>query len=150
MHATIETIKKLREETQAPILEIKKALEENNNDLTKARGFLKKWSQTQAARKKGEATGQGIVEAYIHAGGKVGALIVLTCQTDFVARTKEFMKLAHELALQVAALDPKDIPALLEQTYIRDPKKTIKALINESIAKMGENIVVAKITRFSL
>lgn len=146
----IITIKKLRDETQAPILEIKKALEKANGDFQKARLELKKWSNEKAAKKKGEATFQGIVEAYVHAGGTVGSLIVLTCQTDFVARTADFKNLAHELAMQVASMNPKDEKDLLSQTYIRDSKKTIKALVDETIAKLGENIIVKKITRFSI
>lgn len=145
----IALIKKLRDETQAPILEIKKALEKASGDFQKAHSELKKWSDEKAAKKKGETTSQGIVEAYIHAGGNVGSLIVLTCQTDFVARTTDFKKLAHELAMQVASMNPKDVKVLLSQTYIRDSKKTIKTLIDENIAKLGENIEVKKLIRFS-
>lgn len=150
MNNQIEDIKKLRAETQAPILEIKKALEEAKGDFQKAKVALQKWSREKAAKKKGEKTSEGIIESYIHLGGRVGSLIVLTCQTDFVARNAEFKKLAHEIAMQVASMNPKDEKVLLEQTYIRDPKKTIKALIDESIAKMGENIKVTKISRFSI
>lgn len=146
----IAIIKKLRDETQAPILEIKKSLENANGDFQKAQDMLKKWSSEKAAKKKAEATTQGIVEAYIHNGEKVGSLIVLTCQTDFVARTSDFKKLAHELSLQVASMNPKDIKDLLSQTYIRDPKKTVQALIDENIAKLGENIEVKKVVRFSI
>lgn len=147
---SINDIKKLREKTGAPILEIKKALEENKGNFDKTLISLQKWAKEQAAKKKSEATSQGLVEAYIHAGGKVGSLIILSCQTDFVARTGEFKQLAHELAMQVASMNPKDVDKLLKQTYIRDPKKTIRALIDEAIAKMGENIEVKKIIRFSI
>lgn len=146
----IALIKKLREETQIPILEIKKALEKAAGNLEKAREELKKWSNEKAAKKRGETTGQGIVEAYIHNNSKVGALVVLTCQTDFVARTADFKRLAHEVAMQVASMNPRDEKELLDQTYIRDPKKTIKVLIDEYIAKLGENIEVKKVIRFSI
>lgn len=147
---SINDIKKLREKTGAPILEIKKALEENKGNFDKTLISLQKWANDEAAKKKGEITCQGLVEAYIHAGGKVGSLIILSCQTDFVARTGEFKQLAHELVMQVASMNPKDVDELLKQTYIRDPKKTIKVLIDEVIAKMGENIEVKKIVRFSI
>lgn len=147
---SIENIKKLREETQAPVMEVKKALEKTKGDYNKAKEELKKWSVEKAAKKQGEATCQGIVEAYIHNSGKVGSLVILTSQTDFVARTKEFKELAHELAMQVASMNPKDSEELLKQTYIRDSKKTIKTLIDETIAKMGENIKVTKIIRFEV
>lgn len=150
MNSQIEDIKKLRAETQAPILEIKKALVETKGNLQKAKLVLQKWSSKKAAKKKGEETSQGIVESYIHTGGKVGSLIILTCQTDFVARNCEFKKLAHEIAMQVASMNPKDEKTLLTQAYIRDPKKTTQNLIDEAIAKMGENITVKKITRFTI
>ena len=150
MNDQIEDIKKLRIETQAPILEIKKALEETKGNFQKAKIALQKWSREKAAKKKGEETSQGIVESYTHLGGRVGSLIVLSCQTDFVARNSEFKKLAHEIAMQVASMNPKNEKVLLEQAYIRDPKKSIRALIDECIAKMGENIKVKKIIRFSI
>lgn len=147
---SIDLIKKLREETAAPVMEVKKALDNAGGNLEKARMELKKWVAERAAKKQDEETFQGIVEAYIHSGGKVGALIILTCQTDFVAINDSFKKLAHEIAMQVASMNPKDEAELLEQSYIRDPKVKIKDLITEKIAKLGENIKVKKFTRFSL
>lgn len=147
---SIETIKKLRREIGAPILEIKKALVKSGGNLVKARDLLKIWSKEKAAEKKREKTSVGIVEAYIHTNGRVGSLVTLSCQTDFVAHTKEFKDLAHEIALQVASMNPKNENELLNQEYIRDPKKKIKDFINEYIAKFGENIVVKKIARFSI
>ncbi len=146
----LENIKKLRKKTGASILKIKQALEESKGNPDKALTALQKWAEKEAAKKKGQATSAGLVEAYIHVGGKVGSLIVLSCQTDFVARTNEFKQLAHEIAMQVASMDPKNVNELLNQSYIRDPKKTIKSLVDESIAKMGENIEVKKIIRFSI
>ncbi len=149
MKISIEQIKKLREQTEAPVMEVKRALEKAGGDLKKAREELEKWSIEKAAKKQGEETSQGLVEAYIHSG-KVGALVKLTCQTDFVARTEGFKQLAHELAMQVASMNPKDVNSLLEQVYIRDPKKKIKDLVNESIARLGENIEIKAIARFSI
>ncbi len=138
-------IKKLREETQAPVLAIKKILTETKGDLEKARLKLKELVRQKAAEKKDQITTAGLVEAYVHTNQKVAALVVLTCQTDFVARTTDFKTLAHEIALQVASMKPKNVVDLLEQSYIRDPKKTIKTLIEEYIGKLGENIKVKEI-----
>jgi len=150
MAYSLDDIKKLRAETEAPVLEVKKALEKANGDYDRAKAHLEVWSKEQAAKKSGEATSAGVVESYIHTGCKVGAIIVLGCQTDFVARTDNFKTLAHEIAMQVASMDPKDVSSLLDQTYIRDPKKKIKDLVNEQIAKLGENIIIKKLVRFSV
>lgn len=149
MKISIEQIKKLREESEAPVMEVKKALEKSGGDLKKARDELKKWTLKKAAKKQGEITSQGLIEAYIHSG-RVGALVKLSCQTDFVARNELFKNLAHDLAMQIASMNPKDIKTLLDQEYIRDPKKKIKDLINESIARLGENIEIKEIARFSI
>ncbi|MBI2031946.1 MAG: translation elongation factor Ts [Candidatus Levybacteria bacterium] len=148
--ADIKLLKKLRDETSASISDCRIALEESNNDYKKALAFIQKRSKEKAEKKKDRETSQGLVEAYIHQNGKVGALIEILCETDFVARTDEFKKLAHEIAMQVAAMDPKDVNSLLKQEYIRDSSITISDLIKQAIGKLGENIVVKKITRFSL
>jgi elongation factor Ts len=114
--ADISDIKRLREETGAGIMEAKRALQEANGDFEKARRLLEQWGMAGAAKRAGRAARQGIVEAYIHAGGQIGVLVELNCETDFVARTDQFKEVAHEIALQVAATDPKylsveDIPA---------------------------------------
>ncbi len=147
---SIELIKQLREETQAPVMEIKKALEKAKGNFALAKNYLKEYSIQKAAKKAGEKTSEGIVESYIHQNYKVGSLIALTCQTDFVARTEEFKKLAHEIAMQVASMDPKNVNTLLDQAYIRDQKRKIKDLIDEMIGKLGENIEVKEITRFAI
>lgn len=147
---TLKHIKSLREKTGAPILEIKKMLEKTKNDIKKTEELLKEWSAKKAASKEGEETHAGVVESYIHLGGKVGSMIVLSCQTDFVARTDDFKKLAREIAMQVASMNPKDEKELLKQSYIRDQKKTIETLVKDHIAKLGENITVKKISRFSV
>lgn len=146
----VEKIKKLRIDTQAPVMAIKKALEEAKGNEDKALKILKVKSLEKVKDKSGNETKAGLVEAYVHTGGKVGSLVVLTCQTDFVARTVEFQELAHEIAMQIASMNPKTVAELLEQVYIRDNKKKIKDLVNEHIAKFGENIKITNIVRYSL
>jgi len=144
----INTIKKIREETSAGISDVKRALEEAKGDPKKAKELLKEWGVAKAAKKGDRETTVGLVEAYIH-GGRVGALLSLGCETDFVARTPEFKALAHEVAMQIASMKPKTTEDLLKQPYIRDPKVTIEDLIKETIAKVGENIKVVAFTRQS-
>lgn len=142
----INTIKKLREETSAGISDVKRALEEAKGDAKKAKELLKEWGVAKAAKKGDRETNVGLVESYIH-GGRVGALVSLGCETDFVARTPEFKELAHEIAMQVASMNPKTTEDLLKQPYIRDAKVTIENLIKETIAKVGENIKIVAFTR---
>ena len=118
--AKIEDIKKLREETQASFSDVKKALEESDGNYQKAIDWLKKRGIEKAEKKADRETSQGIVESYIHGGGKTGVILTLLCETDFVARTDEFKNLAHELAMQVSAMDPKNVSELLKEEYIRD------------------------------
>lgn len=150
MKADIKLLKKLREETGTGIADCRKALEESGNDYKKALLWIKKHGIEKAAKKSDRETSQGLVEAYIHQGGKVGAMIELLCETDFVARTDDFKNLAHELAMQVAAMNPKDVSSLLKQEYIRDGSMKIEDLVKQTIAKLGENIVVRKLTRYEL
>jgi elongation factor Ts len=103
----------------------------------------------KAVKKGGRETSQGIIESYVHAG-RVGVLIELRCETDFVARTDDFKTLAHELALQVASMNPKNVKELLASPYIRDTSLTVEALVKQTVAKLGENITVAKFTRIAL
>lgn len=147
MKITADQIKQLREKTQAGFSDVKMALEESNGDMKKAEDILKKKGFEKAAKKSDRETGQGLVESYVHQTGKVGVLVSLLCETDFVARTDEFKTLAHEIAMQVAAMNPKDMDALLKQEYIRDGSKTIDSLIKETIAKLGENIKLSDFKR---
>ena len=147
MKVTAEQIKELRENTQAGFADCKNALEEAEGDMKKAEEILRKKGFEKAAKKSDRETGQGLVESYLHQTGKVGVLVSLLCETDFVARTDEFKSLAHEVAMQVAAMNPKDVPALLKQEYIRDSSKTIDELIKETIAKLGENIQIGEFKR---
>lgn len=146
----LSLLKKLRNDTGASIADCRKALEESGNDYKKSAEWLKKHGIEKASKKLDRETSQGLVEAYIHQGGRVGAMIELTCETDFVARTDDFKRLAHELAMQAAAMNPKDVGTLLKQEYIRDPSMKIDDLIKQTISKLGENIEVKKITRISL
>ncbi len=146
----LELLKKLRLETRASIADCRKALEETNNDYNKALEWLRKHGIEKAAKKAERTTLQGLIDSYIHQNARVGAMIELLCETDFVAHTDEFKHLAHELAMQVAAMNPKDIDTLLKQEYIRDSSKTVQDLIKEAIAKLGENIVVKKIIRMDI
>lgn len=150
MALDVTLIKKLRDETGASIADCRKALEETNGNYDQAIEWLKKHGIEKAEKKADRETGQGLVESYIHQNGKVGALIVINCETDFVARTADFKKLAHEVAMQACAMDPKDVDTLLKQEYIRDSSVTIEQLIKQAIAKLGENIRVKSITRYEL
>lgn len=148
--ANIELLKKLRNETQVSLADCRKALEETDNNYEQAKEWLKKRGIEKAAKKSDRETSQGLIESYIHLNGKVGAMVEVLCETDFVARTDEFKHLTHEIAMQIAAMNPKDVDTLLKQEYIRDSGKTIESLVKEAIAKIGENIVVKRLTRFSL
>lgn len=146
----IDDLKKLRNETLAGIADCRKALEESKGDYKKALEWLKKHGLEKAEKKQDRETSQGLVESYVHQNGKVGAMIEILCETDFVARTEEFKKLAHEVAMQVAAMNPKDVGELMKQDYIRDNSMTIEKLIKSVIGKLGENITVRKIAKFEI
>jgi elongation factor Ts len=147
---TIKEIKKLRDETRVGVMDCKRALEECNGNFQKATEWLRKKGVELAAKRKSRKVKQGLISSYIHAGGRVGAMVEVLCETDFVAKNDEFQKLGKELAMQVAAMDPASVERLLEQEYIRDPQKKVKDLIDESIGKLGENIAVGRIKRFEI
>lgn len=149
MTISLVLIKKLREETQAGVSDCRKALEDAGDNYDKAKKLLIERGLEKAAKKEGKETSQGIVEAYVHQG-KVGVLVELRCETDFVARTDEFKNLAHEIALQVCSMNPKNVTELLDEPYIRDPSLTIDELVKQTVAKVGENITVKKIYRMVL
>jgi elongation factor Ts len=195
MNASAEQIKKLRELTGAGVLDAKRTLEQYNGDFDKALAVLREKGLKAAEKKAERIAKQGLVETYVHGGGKMGVVVEVNCETDFVAATNEFRQLAHDLALQIAASKPlyvslDDIPAhvvaeqkkifadaalaegkpanivekivqgrtdaffkqvvLLRQPYIRDDTLTIHDLIQSTIAKLGENIVVKRFARFEL
>lgn len=147
---TITQIKKLREKTGAGVMDCRRALQDSKEDEEKAEALLKKWGVEKAGKKADRVTKTGLIDSYIHPGGKVGVLLELNCETDFVARTDEFKNLAHELCLQVASMNPKNVKALLKQEYIRDPGVTIENLVKQVIGKLGENITVARFIRYQL
>lgn len=150
MKISIEDIKKLREKTGAPIADCQKALEEAGGNFEKAVELLRAKGAEIVAKKAARATGEGLIETYVHSNGKIAAMVELQCETDFVAKTAEFANLAHELALQVASMDPADVDELLRQEYIRDSNKKIEDILAEIIAKTGENIKVKRFIRFEL
>lgn len=146
-------------------MDSKRALEAAGGDIAQAEAALREKGLTKAASKSDRATAEGVVEAYIHAGNRIGAIVEINCETDFVARTEEFKDLAHNLAMQVAAmapayLDEADLPAdetrkaeevcLLSQAFIRDPSKTVNDLVLDVRARVGENVRVTRFTRFGL
>ncbi len=146
----LQLIKKLRGEMGASIFDIREAVEEALGDEKKARELLAKKSAKIAAKKADRATGEGIVYAYIHANSRVGVLVQLSCETDFVAKTTDFVELAKEIALQVAAMDPETVEELLEMDYVRVSSKKIKDLVEEVVGKLGENIQIARFIRYSI
>lgn len=150
MKFSIELLKKLRQDSQAGVADCRKALEDAKGDFELAKKLLVERGLEKATKKEGNETSEGIIASYVHANGKVGVLVELNCQTDFVARTDEFKNLAHEITLQIAAMNPKNVEELLKSDYIRDTKLSMQALIKLSIAKLGENITVAKFTRMTL
>lgn len=146
----LKLIKKLRDETSASIADCRRALDESEGDYDKALEWLRKRAAEIAAKKADRETSQGLIESYIHGGGKVGVLVELLCETDFVAKTDEFKHLAKEIAMQVAAMNPETVDDLLKQDYIRDGSKTIDGLVKEAIGKIGENITVKRFVRFEI
>lgn len=165
MEITTEMVKTLREQCGAGVMDCRNALKSTGGDIEKAQEILKEKGLLKAQKKAARATSSGLVECYIHTAGRIGAMVEINCETDFVARTEEFKELAHSLAMQVAAMAPvcvsnenipensKPVPdeeCLLLQPYIKDPTRTIKDVIAETIAKTGENIKVRRFHRYEL
>lgn len=145
-----EDIVKLREKTKAGVIDVRRALEESGGDLAKAEEILQSLGAVKASAKSDRPTGSGLVETYTHQDGKIGVMVELACETDFVAKTDEFKALAHELALQVAAMDPTTVDELLDQEFIKEPSKKVSGVIHDTVAKTGENIKVKRFQRFVL
>ena len=158
-------VKELRELTGAGMLDCKSALEEAGGDFDKAKDILRKKGIAMAAKKAQRATAEGLVQTYIHHDGRLGALVEINCETDFVARTDDFSKLAQNIALQVAATNPtyvasEDLPedtegnakelCLLLQPFVRDESTTVDEMVKETIRKVGENIRIRRFARFEL
>jgi elongation factor Ts len=162
---TTEDVKRLRDESGAGVMDSKRALEESNGDFEAAREILRQQGMAAAAKRSDRDTDQGIIEAYIHGEGRIGALVEVNCETDFVARTETFRELARNVAMQVAAMAPlaltaEDVPAeapgereehaLLTQPFIKDGARTINDLLQDAIAQTGENIRINGFSRFEL
>jgi len=148
--ANAQDVQRLRTETGAGVMDCKRALEDAKGDFEKAKTLIRERGLAQAQKKSDREAREGIVEAYIHAGGKIGALVELSSETDFVARNPEFRELAKEIAMQVAAMDPKDVDELLGQAYIRDASRTVGELVTRLAASTGENVRVRRFMRFEL
>jgi elongation factor Ts len=145
-----DDVKRLREETGAGVMDCKRALDEAKGNFEKAKGLIKERGLAKAKEKADRDAKEGLVEAYVHAGGRIGAMVELSSETDFVARNPDFKELAREIAMQVAAMDPKDVDQLLGQPYIRDASKTIGELVTTIAASTGENVRVKRFKRFEL
>ena len=146
---SVDDIKKLREQTGAGIADCRAALESSKGDLEKAKQILKQKGLDKAESKSDRAVKAGMVETYSH-NGRVGVLVELLCETDFVAKTDDFKNLAHELALQVASMKPSSVEELLSQEYIRETDQTVDQLIKGVVGKLGENIQVGRFERVAL
>lgn len=176
MAITTDMIKKLREATGAGIMDAKRALEEHAGDLDKAKDFLRQQGLAKAGKKADRAATDGLVDTYIHAQGRIGAMVEVSCETDFVARTDDFKGLTKDICMQVAAMSPRFVKrdditeeqwgdlerefgdresaakavVLSEQAFIKDAKRSIGDLVTDAIAKLGENIVIRRFARFEL
>ncbi len=142
-------VQKLRESTGAGIMDCKRALVDAGFDYEKAKALIMERGLVKAEKKSDRATGAGLLESYVH-NNRVGVLLDLRCETDFVVRSEPFRVLAHELTMQIAAMNPSDTIALLAQQYVRDPSMTVEAYIKGIVAKVGENIRVERFCRYEL
>ena len=168
MTISAAAVKELRERTGAGIMDCRRALEETGGDADRATELLRQRGLEKVDKKAGRTANQGLIEAYVHGGGRIGVLVELNCETDFVARNEQFRTLAREIAMHVAAMNPSsvsredgagsavvateheaDLP-LLEQPFIRDERRTVGDLIKDNIATLGENIVLRRFVRFEL
>ncbi len=147
---SLDQVKQLREKTNFSIMECKKALEKTEGNETKALELLNAKSAEKAEKKSEREAGQGVVDAYVHNNGKVGVLLKLNCETDFVAKNEDFKALAHDIAMQIAAIGAESKDELLKQEFIKDPQKTIQDLITEMIGKLGENIQLGEFVRMEV
>jgi len=150
MAADIEIIKQIREETKAGVMDVQRALAEANGDVEKAKEIIRQKGLARAEKKSDREVKSGFIYAYIHSNQKVGVLIELNCETDFVAKNDDFVTLAKEIGMQVAAMNATSVEDLLSQPYIRDPKQTMEDVIKSTIGKFGENITLRRFVRYEL
>ncbi len=147
MTVNIDEIKKLRQLTGAGVMDARQALQETNGNIDKAKEWIKQKGLAKAAKKADRETGATFVFAYVHHNGRMGALLKLACETDFVAKNDKFQNLGKELVLQVASMDPKNLKEFLAQPYLKNPKQTIEDLIKETAGVIGENIKILEFAR---
>jgi elongation factor Ts len=145
----MEKIKKLREKTGAGIMDVKNALDEAKGDEKKAEEILKAKGVARAGKKADRETRQGLIDCYIHLG-KLGVMVEVNCETDFVSRNDEFKAFVHELAIHIASNDVSDVEELLKQEYFRDQSKTVEDLLHGIISKTGENVKIKRFVKYSL
>lgn len=142
-------VKKLRDETKMGIMACKKALKESEGDFDEAKSNLMEKAKKKSAKKKDREIKSGLIKSYVH-NGRVGVLLKLGSETDFVAKNDDFKELAHELCLQIASMNPEGVDELLDQPYIKEQEMSVKELIDEAVGKIGENIQVAEFTRYEI
>lgn len=147
---SLALIKELREKTGAGVVDAKKAFDEAGGDMEKALEALRKRGQEKASKKTDRETSEGMIAMYLHPNKKVGSMVKLLCETDFVGRNDEFQDLARDIAMHVVAMNPESVAILLEQPFVKDPEKTVQDLIAETVGKMGENIQVGDFVRYEL
>mgnify|MGYP001559275324 FL=1 len=147
---TADQIRELRDKTGAPVIRVKKVLEEFDGNEEKALELLQKEGFEKASKRGGRATEQGMISSYIHHSQKIGVIVELLCETDFVARNELFVALSKDLGMQIASLKPKNVDELLCQDFIKDSSKKISDLLKEIIAKTGENVKIGRFTRFEI
>lgn len=150
MEISAETVKKLRDETGVSVMECKKALEESGGDFGQAREVLSRRAASAVEKKADRELGAGVVATYLHNAGQVGAMVLLSCETDFVSKNEGFAALAREIAMQVAAMRPESVEALLAQPFIKDESKTISQLIADATQKFGERVALAEMSVLSV
>ena len=146
----VEKVKHLRESTGLSFNEIKKALDEAGGDETKAVEILRVRGVKMAEKKSSREVKEGIVASYVHANKKLGSMVEVLCETDFVAKNADFQELAKEIAMHIAAMKPGDVLGLLEQPYVKNPDMTVKDFINSYVAKLGENIQIGRFELFQI
>jgi elongation factor Ts len=143
-------IKKLREETGARVLDCKKALEEADGDFAKAKEIVAEKGLARAEKKQDRETSAGLIACYSHNTGKVGAMVEVQCETDFVAQNEEFQTMARDIAMQITAMNPENVEELLNQEFVKDPSMTVEKLVKLLSGKIGEKMVVKRFERFEL
>ena len=150
MNITADMVKQLREETGVSVMQCKKALEEAGGDLEKARVALREIAAAQAEKKSERTLGGGIVASYIHGNKKMGVLLEMNCETDFVAQNEEFVATANQIAMHIGAMSPENIEELVAQPFLMNPELTIEQVINGLVQKTGERVELGKFVKYAI